>query len=48
MYINLKYIDLSNLNTLNGTNKEYMLNGGHQLREINGIDNLNTNKVESI
>ena len=41
----LEYLDLSKLNTSNVTEIIYMFSGCHQLKEIKGINNFNTEKV---
>ena len=41
----LEYIDLSNFNTSNVTDMEYMFDKCHKLKEIKGINNFNTYNV---
>jgi len=41
----LEYLDLSNFNTSNVTEMEYMFNFCRKLKEIKGINKFNTNKV---
>ena len=41
----LKYLDLSNFNTSNVNNMEWMFNECFKLKEIKGINKFNTNKV---
>ena len=44
----LEYLDLSNFNTSNVVNMEYMFSECNKLNEIKGINQFNTNKVETI
>ena len=43
--IELEYLDLSNINTCNATNMEFMFNQCKKLKEIKGINNFNTSNV---
>ena len=45
---NLQYLDLSNFNTSNVIEMQYMFSGCTMLKEIKGIDNFITNKVENM
>ena len=44
----LEYLDLSKWNTSNLRNMKYMFNNCNKLKEIKGINNFITNKVESM
>ena len=44
----LKFLDLSNFNTLNVTNMQWMFNTCNELKEIKGLTNFNTAKVHSM
>ena len=43
----LKYVDLSNFNTSNVSNMEYMFNKCKKLKEIKGMTNFNTANLKS-
>ena len=45
---NIISLDLTNFNTLNVTNMEFMFNKCKKLKEIKGIDKFITNKVETM
>ena len=44
----LEYLDLSNFNTSNVTNMEFMFNECYKLKEIKGLNNFNTSKVTNM
>ena len=44
----LEYLDLTNFNTCNTTDMEFMFNGCHKLKEIKGIHSFNTINVTNM
>ncbi len=46
--IELEYLDLSNFDTSNVTDMGWMFNKCLKLKEIKGINKLNTNKVNNM